>query len=152
MVFTYCNGNIYEDFSSFFFFFFGGVGGESVLKLRKDSPHPLLKILDLGNLPPSKFVTHLWHAVLFSYQFMSDITYKWGQRHISQPQHILYTRCSFTTGLWKWHYFLTSSTASFGRPACLFPGNSPQEVIVDMLCLCCLACFCLDFLVKAALP
>lgn len=42
-----------------FFFFFGGVGGESVLKLRKDSPHPLLKILDLGNLPPSKFVTHL---------------------------------------------------------------------------------------------
>lgn len=41
------------------FFFFGGVGGESVLKLRKDSPHPLLKILDLGNLPPSKFVTHL---------------------------------------------------------------------------------------------
>lgn len=41
------------------FFFLGGVGGESVLKLRKDSPHPLLKILDLGNLPPSKFVTHL---------------------------------------------------------------------------------------------
>lgn len=57
MVFTYCNGNIYEDF--LLFFFFGGVGGESVLKLCKDSPHPLLKILDLANLPPSKFVTHL---------------------------------------------------------------------------------------------
>lgn len=52
MVFTYCNGNIYEDFLLIFFFFFCGVGGESVLKLRKDSPHPLLKILDLANLPP----------------------------------------------------------------------------------------------------
>lgn len=60
MVFTYCTANIYEDFLLlFFFFFFGGVGGESVLKLRKDSPHPLLKILDLADLPPSKFVTHL---------------------------------------------------------------------------------------------